>query len=178
MKTKTTTSFHISRCALWIAVSALALGACGCVGYRLGSTLPPGVESVHVPTFVNKTDEPLLETDTTRAAIQEFQRDGTLRIAGPGEADATLAATLVTLELKPLRYEKDRAKTTQEYRLKIKADIVFQRTSSGEVLLSRRVEGESTFEPRGDLASAKRAAMPEAASDLAHDIVESIVEYW
>ena len=150
----------------------------GCVGYQLGSTLPPGIKTVFVSTFVNQTGEPRVEVEATRAAIQEFQKDGTLRVRGKDQADALLTVTLVEYELEPLRYEKDRAKTTQEYRLLLTADIVFERASNGEVLVSRRVFGETDFEPAGDLSSAKRAALPAAARDLAHDIVESVTEYW
>ena len=73
---------------------------------------------------------------------------------------------------------RDRAKTTDEYRMRIRADLVFKRLSDGSVLSQRTVEGLEDFEPAGSLTSAKRAALPEAARDLAHDIVESVVEYW
>jgi hypothetical protein len=159
------------------ALAALAVAG-GCVGYKLGSTLPPGIESVYVPTFINETGEPFVETETTRAAIQEFQKDGTLRVRDRAVADAILNVTVVEFELEPLRYERDRNKTTDEYRLTLTADVSFARAKDGEVLITRRVKGETDFLPGGDLGSAKRAALPQAARDLAHDIVESVVEYW
>ena len=162
------------------AALAAGLGAAsnGCVGYRLGSTLPPGVASVYVPTAVNGTDEPQLETAVTRAVIREFQRDGTLKIAAAGEADSQLDITLVRFDLEPVRYERDQVRTTREYRMRITADIVFTRPDSGETLLNRRVQGDTTFDFFGDLASSKVQALPQAADDLAHDIVETMVEYW
>jgi hypothetical protein len=161
-----------------VAVGIL-LCLCGCAGYRLGSTLPPGIRSVYVPTFVNASREPRIEADTTRAAIQEFQRDGTLRIAAREQADAVVEVTLTGFSLQPIRYSRDRALTTEEYRLKIAASMVFRQLRPESKELGRRdVEGEATFELRGDLSSSKRRALPEAARDLAHDIVESVVEYW
>jgi len=159
---------------------ALCLGLTpGCVGYRFGSTLPPGINSVHVPTFYNRTSEPLLETQTTGATKQGLQKDGTLRVvADKARADALLEVTLTRFTLEPLRYDPDQAKTTNEYRMRIRADLVFKRQRDGHILSKRTVEGEATFEPAGSLTSAKRAALPEAARDLAHDIVESVVEYW
>lgn len=174
-------NYQLSVVRILLAVSVflvLVIGLSGCVGYRLGTSLPPGINSVHVPTFVNHCGEPLVETETTKAAIQEFQKDGTLRVADADKADAILEVTLVDYKLEPLRYEKDEAKTTKEYRLKITADIVFKRILTDEILVEKQVEGESTFEPAGDLTSSKRSALPEAAGDLAHDIVESVVEYW
>ncbi len=150
----------------------------GCVGYRLGSSLPPDVSSVHVPTFVNDTNEPLLESDTTRAAIQEFQRDGTLRVLDKDAADLLLEVSLVEFTLEPLRFDRDQSKTAEEYRMRIKADILLTRRKTGEVMTQRRVAGETFFDFSGDLGTSKRTALPLAAADLAHDIVESVVEYW
>jgi hypothetical protein len=149
----------------------------GC-GYRLGSSLPPGIRTVHVPTFINRTGEPQLEVETTRATVQEFQKDGTLKVVKLGNEDAVLTVRLVSFELEPLRYERVDAKTTTEYRLKIVAEIGFKRTSNGQILIRRRVMGKSTFDPLGDLTSAKLDAVPAAARDLAHEIVKSVVEYW
>lgn len=161
-----------------MAAVTVVLTLSGCVGYRLGSTLPPGIDSVYVPTFINETGEPMVEVEATRAAIQAFQKDGTLRVLDREMADAILNVTVVDYELKPLRYQRDKNKTTQEYRLTLTAEVSFERTEDGEVIISRRVKGEADFEPGSDLSSAKRAALPQAARDLAHDIVECVVEYW
>ena len=148
------------------------------MGYRLGTTLPPGIHSIYIPSFVNRTGEPELEVATTRAAIQEFQKDGTLRLGSQGGTDAYLKVTLQEFRLEPLRYSGDQAKTTSEYRLVIIAKVNFHRSTTDERLSSRRVRGESTFEPGAELSLAKLNALPEAAEDLAHHIVKSVVEYW
>ncbi|MDA0990320.1 MAG: LptE family protein [Verrucomicrobia bacterium] len=169
--------------ALWwpaglVLFCAVATMMTGCVGYRLGTTLPPGITSVYVPTAINDTPEPQLETEVTRAVIQEFQRDGTLKVAAAGEADSQLEIKIVEFKLEPLRYERDRAKTTREYRMRIFADIIFTRPGTGEVLLARRTQGNTTFEFFGDLGTSKIQALPAASRDLAHQIVETMVEYW
>jgi hypothetical protein len=163
------------------ALAAIALGtalSAGCAGYRLGSALPPGVRSVHVPTFRNNSGEPEAEVYATRATIQEFQKDGTLRVASPQEADALLEVVLVAAALEPLRYETDRAKATAEYRFRLTADLRLLSTATGQVLLNKRVEGDRTFDVEGDLSSSKRRVFPQVANDLAHEIVESVVEFW
>ncbi len=163
-------------------VGILALGIvlmfCGCIGYRLGSTLPPGINVVHVPTFVNKTSEPRLEIETSQAAIREFQRDGTLSVSDLEKSDVVLYVNLVGFRLEPLRYEADRTTTTEEYRLTITASLKLTERLTGKILTRNTVEGEADFIPSGDLSSAKRNALPAAARDLAHDIVENVVEFW
>ncbi|MFC1498079.1 LPS assembly lipoprotein LptE [Verrucomicrobiota bacterium] len=173
---------HVKRrCVLRIALCTLLVFVVtlnGCVGYRLGSTLPSYIKTIHVPTFINKCNEPMLETETTQAAVREFQKDGTLRVTGAVEADLLLSVTLVDYDLRSLRFGKNQAKATKEYRLKITAEINCKDRLTGKVMIRKQVQGEATFEPSGDLSSAKRSALPEAARDLAHDIVENIVEAW
>lgn len=162
----------------WLAWAAAALFVGGCAGYRLGTTLPPGIVSLHVPTFVNETGEPQLEIETTRAVLQEFQKDGALRVVAHDDADAVLSVKLERFVLEPLRYERNEVRATSEYRIVIIAWIEFTRVADGEHLTQRRVRGEATFEPAGDIALGKLDALPDAAEDLAHQIVETVVEYW
>ena len=164
------------RVLCFVILSTVALS--GCSSYYLGSTLPPGIHSVHVPTFINETLEPQLETPTTRATIQEFQRDGTLAVAGAKTADARLEVRLTRFDLVPLRYERDKERTAQEYRIIIGANVVYYRTKTDEVLVSRTVVGDADFDFIGDMGSSKTRITPQASRDLAHEIVQLIVEYW
>ncbi len=167
---------------IWLLVGLasvwIGLGATGCAGYRLGSSLPGSIRSVYVPTFVNRTSEPELETEATSAAIKEFQRDGTLRIAGVDRADAVLKVTLRRYELKPLSYSEDRATEPSEYRLRLVADVVLEERVTGKVIVEAGAVGKESFELTGDLSSAKQEALPEAASYLAHDIVKKVTTGW
>lgn len=161
-----------------LAAVCLAAVLTGCAGYRLGSTLPKNLRSISVATFVNEAGEPLLETETTSAAIREFQKDGTLQVVGPDSADLILKVTLSDYSLQPIRYDRDREKRTNEYRMIIKAKIDCRVAKSGEILVNKTVAGDTTFSLVGSLSVAKRDALPATAADLAHDIVESIVEVW
>lgn len=163
---------------LLTAACAALFSLPGCVGYTVGSSLPPGIKTVHIPTFINACSEPRVEIECTAAAIQEFQKDGSLRVVNLDNADSLLTVEIIDFSLIPLRYQKDNAKATKEYRLLLKAQVMFKKKSTGETVVQRKVMGESTFELTGDLTSAKRTALPLAAKDLAHDIVESVVEYW
>jgi hypothetical protein len=167
-----------SRVGAVVLLAAAALCSGGCVGYRVGSTLPPNIRSVHVPTFVNRSGEPEVDTMATRATIDELQRDGTLTVSSRQSADTILEVTIVKFKLQPVRYSSGRAKTAREYRARIAVNLVFKLKRSGEVLRKKRVEGEATFETGSDLSLAKRRAIPLAARDLAHDIVEAVVEAW
>lgn len=151
----------------------------GCAGYRLGSMLPPEIRTVHIPTFVNKSPEPQIESDCTRAAIEEIQRDGSLKVAKEEQADAILAVTVTGYQLQPLVYRRDETRSAREYRIVLTASYMMTRRSDGVVLSEgSRVRGEGVFVVAGDLSSSKARGLPIAARDLAHSIIEQVVETW
>jgi hypothetical protein len=163
--------------AVLLAALTLAL-APGCAGYRLGSSLPPDIKSIFVRTFINKCNEPLIEIEATNATIAEFQKDGTLRIARIEDADVILETTLNTITLEPLRFERTDVAKPKEYRLILNATFVLKRNSTGKIIGDGECIGESTFIFGGNLASAKRSAVPNSSKDLAKRIVEKVVEVW
>lgn len=165
--------------AMLLGMALVLLTLPGCVGYQLGSTLPPDVKAIYVHRFINKCNEPLLEIDTTNATIAEFQKDGTLRIVSKGEADVLLETTLNAMTLTPLRYDQitDKAKPN-EYRLTLEVSFVLKRAKTRDIMNEASVVGESTFVYVGNFNSSKRAAIPAASEDLAKRIVEKVVETW
>ena len=151
----------------------------GCAGYQLGSTLPPGIRTVHVPIVINETNEPDVESETTRALIQELQKEGSLRVVSEDQADLVLQVKVRHVTTDAIRYRRDRATTGSEYRMLMQADISVVRRADKSVFLERAdVAGEATFVLAGDLRTGKRNALPIAARDLSHDIVEAVVESW
>ena len=114
----------------------------------------------------------------TRATVNELQKEGNLRLTGATDADAILEVTLVALEQEPIRYDPKEPSRSREYRLNLKAEIVFRRRTTSEVIVRKPVVARATFEASGDLAGPKREAMPGLGANLAHGVVESIVEYW
>ncbi len=155
--------------------SAAFLSSCG---YRLGTSLPPGIRSVHIKPFANQSEEPDTENAATRAIISEFIRDGTLDVVDASKADIVLQGVITKHNLIALDYDQDTSSTPEEYRLVLTAHIKLVHRLTDEVMLDMTRQGDSDFFIEGDLTSAKRTALPEAAEDLAHDIVDAVVEYW
>lgn len=170
----------IYKCAaMTLGMVLVLLTLPGCVGYQLGSTLPPDIKTIYVHLFINKSNEPLLEIDTTNATIAEFQKDGTLRIVPKDEADVLLETTLNSMTLTPLRYDQTTDKVKpNEYRLTLNVSFVLKRAKTREIMNEASVIGESTFVFLGNLNSSKRSAIPAASEDLAKRIVEKVVETW
>lgn len=168
------------RLAVAIAMASVLLGTLsGCVGYRVGSMLPPDIRSVYVPVFINRTGEPQIETETTRATIEALQVDGSFKVAAEDQADAILYVTLLRYDLAPIVYETDRRITATEYRLVLTASVVLKRRSDGSVLVNvSPVTGDWTFPVAGDLTTSKVEGLPAVARELAKYIVTRISESW
>jgi hypothetical protein len=152
----------------------------GCASYQLGSMLPDDIKTVYVPTFVNKTGEPMIETEATQAVIREIQKDGSLKVVNaPEEADTLLTVTLTDYQLTPLRFDTDLNTTANQYRLTLTAQVVLTRRTTDKVVSENpRIQGEADLTIAGDFTTSKRRGLPSASENLAHSIVESIVETW
>jgi len=60
----------------------------------------------------------------------------------------------------------------------IRAEVTYFKSNTEEVILKRTVVGDANFDFVGDMASSKLQIIPEASRDLAHEIVQLMVEYW
>ncbi len=160
-------------------VAALALAfLAGCTNYQVGTTLPRHLRSISVDTFRNECGEPLLEAEVTRAVLQEIQREGQLRLLDSETAAIHLTGTLVSYSLEPMRYDQNRPRTVSEYRSLVKARIRAVETRTGRVIVEQTVVGDATLSAAGDLTTLRRMALPEAARQAAHEIVNAVVSAW
>jgi len=152
-----------------------AIGS-GC-GYRVGTLLPEHIKTIAVPVFVNETNEPQFEIQATNAVINQLATDGTLRVVPEGEADVVLSVRLIRYERKAIRYTG--ATRPAEYRLTVTVLATLHDTREGTDLWEDvRLSGNTEFVVGAGLPAAERRARPEALEDLAHDVVERIVEGW
>lgn len=157
---------------------ALALILSGCAGYHVGSTLPKDIQTVGL-VIVNKTDEPSIEVAVEKALRAELQMDGRLEVRPKSEADAVLTVTLNRFDLSPIAFERRQGSLASEYRMMMGGTAVLSRAGTDEVILENPVlQGEAEFPYIADLTSAKRAAMPKAAGDLARKVVSTLVTAW
>ncbi len=171
---------------LIIPALASLLFLTGCSGYKLGQPLPENIDSVFVPTVVNASKEPLLETSLTPALQREIITYSQLRLAEESTADATLQVRVIDYRLDSIGYSNqgDKNDAAREYRAWIKADAKLVNTQTGEIISeAKNIVGKTTFIiddafGRGDIVGAKRASKTRAARDLAREIVDAVMEVW
>lgn len=162
---------HAARGLLALVV-ALALAA-GC-GYSLtGNTLPSHIRTVAVPVFVNRTQEPNVESFITRAVVDAFTTISGLKVVDPASADAILEGEVVGYQLQPLSYNQ--AANVQEYRLVVTLNLRFKDVKDGAALLDEKgVQEKADFRSAslvsGNIAQ-EETALRQAATDIGRAIV-------
>ena len=105
----------------------------GC-GYQLvgkETHLPPGVTSVAIPTFINQTYEPGIETPLTQAFLREFIQDRRVKVVDRKEADSILEGIIKSFYILSVSYDK--SGYALEYQTTVVMDITLKKRN-GEVL--------------------------------------------
>ncbi len=109
----------------------------GC-GYQLAGKethLPPGVNSVTIPTLINKTLEPGIEVPFTQAFLKEFIQDRRVKVVDRADADSILEGTIKSFYLISVSY--DQSGRASEYQTAVVMDITLKKRT-GEVLWAEK----------------------------------------
>ena len=151
-------------------------GVMGCAGYRVGTLLPEQYKTISVPMFKNATNQPNIESLATNAVIEQLNVDRTLQVVDR-DPDLLLECAIVGYVRTAIRYAE--GTRPQEYRLTVIASATLRDVREGKDMWAKRpISGDFDFRAGGDLHSSERAALPRVMEDLAHDIVEAVVEGW
>ncbi len=149
----------------------------GCLGYRVGTLLPAHIKSIAVPTFKNSSPEPDIEIQSTNAVIKQLKVDGTLKVVSKEQADVLLRCEIIDYKRTPLHYTE--GTTPSEYRITIVVSATLTDLKKNEELWANKIiRGNVDFRITTSLPASEREALPDAIEDLAHDIVEQVVEGW
>lgn len=177
MKSKNASPIDLRRAVLlWGGL--LALGLSGCAGYQLGPTngQRSGARSIQVAPFVNATPEPRLSEAVTTSLRRNLQQDGTYRLNTSDEGDIIVTGTIVEMHRSQVSLQPKDTLTPRDYRVYLTAEITARERTSGQVILKRKVVGQSTLRVGDDLGSAERQAIPLVAEDLARNATALLVE--
>ena len=105
----------------------------GC-GYQMvgkETHVPPGINSIAIPTFVNQTFEPGIEVPFTQGFLKEFIQDRRVKVVGRNEADSVLEGVIKSFQIYSVSY--DRSGIALEYQTTLVIDLTL-RKKTGEIL--------------------------------------------
>jgi outer membrane lipopolysaccharide assembly protein LptE/RlpB len=167
------------RGALAVLLTPLAAVALGGCGYSLRTSLPPGIQSIHVPVLENRTQEPGIEDFITQALTQAVAQSGRVRIArNVQDADAVLEGAVVEYRLNALSF--NRSANVTSYRLIIGLSLVFKDLKQNQILWKQdRIEERADFLVSGQVTQTlarEELAVQRAAVDVARAIVSFALE--
>ncbi|HUT99478.1 MAG TPA: LPS assembly lipoprotein LptE [bacterium] len=156
---------------------ALVLTA-GC-RYTFSPNLPPGIESVAVPTVANATFEYGIEQELTAAIIEELLVNSPLTVAPEARADSLLLVTITSYVTRAVAYDVEEAVKKRE--LTVELEVVFRDLDAKRDLwrdtsLSERVTYYDVETGAGSGTEAE--AYTESVNLLAQRVVDRIVEGW
>jgi outer membrane lipopolysaccharide assembly protein LptE/RlpB len=167
------------RGALAVLLAPLASVALGGCGYSLRTSLPPGIQSIHVPVLENRTQEPGIEDFITQALTQAVVQSGRVRIArNAQDADAVLEGAVVEYRLNAISF--DRSANVTSYRLIIGLALVFRDLKQNQILWKQdRIEERADFLVAGQVTQTlarEEVAVQRAAVEVARAIVSFAFE--
>ncbi|MCC7139937.1 MAG: hypothetical protein IT460_16060 [Planctomycetes bacterium] len=156
----------------------LALAVVGC-GYSTSRLVEaPGVQTVAVAQFDNRTYRRDLEQRFTKILAEEVRARTPWRVASVGSADAVLEGAIEDAEAPILSEEDDQARTpiAQRYRVRVKGQLTDRRT--GRVIRSFDVTSFEAFAPGSygetEDASATDTVLGSAARSVVHALERPI----
>jgi outer membrane lipopolysaccharide assembly protein LptE/RlpB len=120
----------------------LFLSACG---YRMvgkETHVPPGMNSVAVPTFKNRTYEPGIEVPFTQAFLNEFILDRRVNVVDRAQADSLLEGIITDFRIYSVSY--DRSGFVLEYQTSVILDLTLK-DRTGKVLWEEKNFSETQW---------------------------------
>jgi outer membrane lipopolysaccharide assembly protein LptE/RlpB len=145
----------------------------GC-GYKMvgkETHLPPGIASLAIPTFSNKTLEPGIEIAFTQAFLGKFIFDRRVKIVERASADAVMEGVVKEFNIFSVSY--DASGYAREYRTFVVVDVLVKRRS-GEILWHERDLSETSTYRTVQSAVTNEASKQAAIRGIAQSVSERV----
>jgi outer membrane lipopolysaccharide assembly protein LptE/RlpB len=121
----------IRNCTRLSMICLVLLMGCGYQMVGKETHVPPGLSSIAIPTFKNRTFEPGIEIPFTQAFLNEFIQDKRVKVVSRAEADAILEGVVTSFIAAAGAY--DRSGFVLQYTTSIVVDLSL-RDRTGKVL--------------------------------------------
>jgi outer membrane lipopolysaccharide assembly protein LptE/RlpB len=161
--------------AVVVALAVMALSGCG---YSLRGHLPDHIQTIAVPIFVNRTQEPAVDSFITRAVVEAFSTNGRLRLAKVEDADSILEGEITGYVVDSIAF--DRNANVQLYRLRVTLNLTMRDLRRNTVLFRQaNFTEKSDFRVRGAVSQTiarEETALRQAAVDIARAVVSLAVD--
>lgn len=163
----------------------------GCGYHTLGSTayLPPGIHTISIPIFANKTQYYHTEVAMTQAVVREFTDRTRLNVISrqSDDADVTLSGIIIAESVQPLTYKTQTTTSiaganssfTSSFLITINANVVLTDRDHRVLYQHTNYVFHQQYETSSDLASfieEDSPAVDRLSRDFAQALVSDILE--
>jgi len=167
---------------LWSALSLSLVFLSGCGYHTAGSAthLPPGIATLSVPVFKNRTQGYHTEVAFTSAVVHELNTRTKYRVTERTSAvnDAVLEGTILTESIAPLTYDSSSG-ATSSYLITITAKVVLTSATGQGLYQNSKLSFRQQYQSTQDISAFVQedtAAVNRLARDFAQTVVADMLE--
>lgn len=162
------------------ALVLLVLSGCGYHTLGAASHLPPGVETLSVPYFANRTVANGTDRTMTEAVIREFMARTKFRVTPSDnpDADAVLHGTILQETVRPLTYNTA-TQQSSSFLVTVVADVTLTGRDGKVLYRNHNYVFRQQYESTTDLPlflEEDPAAVGRLARDFARQLVADVLE--
>lgn len=160
--------------AFWLLAALVSFGCASDYSWRC--EVPDGMRTVSVPVFRNESDVTEFGAVAARQLLREFQREGTFKIASPGNGAIEIQGIVKRATSETSGYNRGTGMRFSNFDLTAEVEVSVIDKVKGRVLVDGRLyRAEATFIENGDYMTSRRDASGRLSEDLARQIVDDVL---
>ncbi|MCL5268251.1 MAG: LPS assembly lipoprotein LptE [Bacteroidetes bacterium] len=161
----------------YCAILALAATLFGCTYSFRGASLPPGVHSVAVQVFDDRSGygDPNLRTNLTNMLTQKLVADNTYQVTNMSNANAAVIGVVNSVTTQPTSVQGNQQ--VGKWRITINVSVKFQNLKTQKIIWTKDFSDWGEYDPSQG-PSNRDAGLTQAEDKLTDDILLALVTNW
>ncbi|RKY86495.1 hypothetical protein DRQ09_06105 [candidate division KSB1 bacterium] len=143
-----------------------------CFHYSFTGTPTPGINSIAIPIFEDRSSEYRLKEKLNESLVNKFLKDNSLKITSIDKADGIINGVITRVLDKPSSLEK--TERARQFELHIYLDVTFKNKKTGKIIFQKSFDGFGIY---SDL-SERDKSIDEAVEKLATDVLNNVISGW
>lgn len=164
---------RISKYKLLLTLVLIASSAhYSCWYYSFTGKSLPGIETIAIPLFADRTPEIQVRDKLQSMLISTFQDENILKVVSQNQADAVLNGIIESINDVATAFTKQ--EEARQWELRLVVQIKLENKNTGKVILAERLTGLGFYK---DLIE-RDEAIDQAIRQITRDISNKIVSSW
>lgn len=161
----------------YCALLALLLAFGGCTYSFRGASLPPGVHTVAVQVFDDKSGfgDPNLRINLTNMLTQQLISDNTLQVTNMSAADAAVIGTINSVSTQPTAVKGN--EQVGKWQITVYVSVRFENLKTQKNIWTKDFSDWGEYDPSAG-PSNRDAGLSQAEDKLSQDILLALVTNW